>query len=341
MEQLRQRLYDGMAGNGITGDVADQLYDKLAAFANFGFPESHSVSFAYLVYSSAWIKLHYPDVFCAALINAQPMGFYSTNSLVADARRHGVTVLEPDVNASDWRATVPEPGVVRLGLKEVRHVGDDLAKRIAAGRPYESMEQVVRANELKQPQVEALASAGAFSCFEVDRRSALWAAGALVQSKPDRLAGVVVGAEAPPLPALTAPEQAAFDLWSTGISPAAYPTQFARDRLDDLGALTAAVLTGPEVEDGMRVLVGGVVTHRQRPPTAGGTTFLNLEDETGLINVVCSKGLWARYRRVARSAPALLVRGRVEKADGVVNVIAERLDVLHLNVAGPKSRDFR
>jgi error-prone DNA polymerase len=299
------------------------------------------VSFAYLVYSSAWVKLHYPDVFCAALVNAQPMGFYSTNSLVADARRHGVTVLEPDVNAGDWRATVPEHGVVRLGLEEVRYIGEDLAKRIAAGRPYESMEDVVRRHELKQPQVEALASAGAFACFDLDRRPALWAAGAVVQSKPDRLPGVIVGAEAPPLRALTPPEQATFDLWSTGVSPDTYPTQFVRGRLDDLGALTAVALAAPEVEDGMRVLVGGIVTHRQRPATAGGTTFVNLEDETGLINVVCSKGLWARYRRMARTASALLVRGRVEKADGVVNVIAEKLSVLSLSVNGPKSRDFR
>jgi error-prone DNA polymerase len=341
MQKLRRRLYDGMAERGITGDVADQIYEKLAAFANFGFPESHSVSFAYLVYASAWVKYHYPDVFCAALINAQPMGFYSTNTLVADARRHGVTVLEPDVNASDWRATVPEHGVVRLGVKEVRAVGEDLAKRIAAGRPYESMEEVVRRHELRQPQVEALASAGAFGCFDLDRRPALWAAGALVQSKPDRLPGVVVGATAPALRPLTAPEQAAFDLWSTGISPGTYPTQFVRPRLDDMGVRTAAALAGDGVADGDRVLVGGLVTHRQRPATAGGTTFLNLEDETGLINVVCSKGLWARYRRLARTAPALLVRGRVEKAEGVVNVIAEKLSVLSLSVNGPKSRDFR
>jgi error-prone DNA polymerase len=342
MEQLKARLYDGMAERGITGDVADQLYDKLAAFANFGFPESHSVSFAYLVYSSAWMKRYYPDVFCAALINAQPMGFYSPNSLVADARRHGVTVLEPDVNASDWWATVPKPGgTVRLGIKEVRRIGVDLAKRIAAGRPYTSMEDVVRRNGLKQPQTEALASAGAFACFDLERRAALWAAGAMVQAKPDRLEGVIVGAKAPPLPPLVGPEQATFDLWSTSISPDTFPTQFVRPHLDDLGALTATGLHDPSLQSGERVLVGGLVTHRQRPATAGGTTFVNLEDETGLINVVCSKGLWTRYRRIAQHAAALLVRGRVEKADGVVNVIADKLSVLSLSVDGPKSRDFR
>jgi error-prone DNA polymerase len=341
MERLRQRLYEGMGERGITGEVADQIYDKLAAFANFGFPESHSVSFAYLVYSSSWIKLHYPDTFCAALLNAQPMGFYSPQSLVADARRHGVVVLEPDVNESDWRATVPQQGTVRLGLKEVRHIGEELAKKIAAQRPYDSMEDVVRRNGLSEPQVEALATAGAFGSFGLDRRGALWAAGAVIQSKPDRLPGVVIGSDAPALPGMTDVESAAFDLWSTGISPNSYPTQYIRDRLDDEGIRTAAALADPTLESGARVVVAGIVTHRQRPATAQGTTFVNLEDETGLINVVCSKGLWARYRRVARGAPALMIRGRVEKSEGVINVIADKIDPLSLAVNVPRSRDFR
>ncbi|HVM07499.1 MAG TPA: error-prone DNA polymerase [Acidimicrobiales bacterium] len=341
MERLRARLYEGMAERGITGEVADQIYDKLAAFANFGFPESHSVSFAYLVYSSSWIKLHYPDAFCAALLNAQPMGFYSPQSLVADARRHDVVVLEPDVNESDWRATVPSQGTVRLGIKEVRHIGEGLAKRIAAGRPYESMEDVVRRNGLTEPQVESLATAGAFACFGLDRRRALWAAGAVTQSRPDRLPGVVIGSAAPALPGMNEVEHAAFDLWSTGISPRSYPTQYIRDRLDAEGIRSAAALADPALESGSRVRVAGIVTHRQRPATAQGTTFVNLEDETGLVNVVCSKGLWARYRRVARTAPALLIRGRVEKSEGVINVIADKIDPLSLSVTGPQSRDFR
>ena len=341
MERLRVRLYEGMASKGIEGEIADQIYDKLAAFANFGFPESHSVSFAYLVYSSSWIKLHYPDAFCAALLNAQPMGFYSPQSLVADARRHGVTVLEPDVNASDWQATLEAKSIVRLGLKEVRHIGEELAKKIAAGRPYESMEDVVRRNGLTEPQVEALATAGAFACFDLDRRGALWAAGAVTQSKADRLPGVVIGSDAPPLPGMTDVETTAFDLWSTGISPNSYPTEYLRARLDELGAVSAKGLADPALPDGARVLVGGIVTHRQRPATAGGTTFVNLEDETGLINVVCSKGLWARYRRVARGAPALLIRGKVEKVEGVINVIADKIDPMSLSISTPKSRDFR
>lgn len=344
MERLRPRLLAGMVERGIGPQVAEQIFDKLIAFADFGFPESHAVSFAYLVYASAWIKLHYPDVFCAALLNAQPMGFYSPQSLVADARRHGVTVLGPDLNASAGVATLEpderRPGryAVRLGLASVRTVGDTLARRIAAGRPYESMRDLAHRIDLPVSVMEALATAGAFGCFGLDRREALWAAGAVARDRPDHLPGGIPGATAPRLPAMTGQERAIADMWATGISPDSYPTQFLRARLDAMGVVTAAALRS--VPSGNRVLVAGVVTHRQRPSTAGGTTFLNLEDETGHVNVICSPGLWQRYRRVGRESPALLVTGRVESAGGVVNVIAHRLASLPLRTQN-RSRDFR
>ena len=354
MLRLKSRLYDGMSERGITGDVADQIYEKLAAFANFGFPESHSVSFAYLVYSSSWIKLHYPAAFCAALLNAQPMGFYSPQSLVADARRHGVVVHSPDVNHSSWDATLERLGAlmpesrheraqthgVRLGISSVRSIGTDVAKAIAAGRPYASMEEVVRAAGLTEPQVEALATAGAFGSLGLDRRSALWGAGAVAQSRADRLPGVVIGADAPMLPEMDVVEETIADLWSTSISTTTYPTEFVREGLDAMGAVAASGLHG--IAHGTRVLVGGVVTHRQRPATAQGTIFINLEDETGLVNVVCSKGAWAHYRRAARSSPALLVRGTLERVDGVTNVIADKITELSLHPGSTlRSRDFR
>jgi len=202
-----------------------------------------------------------------------------------------------------------------------------------------SMEAVVRAAGLTGAQVEALATAGAFGSLGLRRREALWGAGAVAQSRADRLPGMVVGASAPSLPGMDPIEVTGADLWSTGVSPNTYPTEYARRHLDGLGAVAAAGL--PAIEHGARVLVGGVVTHRQRPATAGGTTFVNLEDETGLINVVCSKGVWARYRRAARSSPALLVRGRLEKVDGVINVIAERITPLSLGAGATTSRDFR
>ena len=376
MARLRDRLYNGMAERGITGAVADEIHDKLVAFANFGFPESHSVSFAYLVYSSSWLKYHYPAAFCASLLNAQPMGFWAPQTLAADARRHGVVVRGPDVNWSAAKATLEpldhdpswcangrkadgcaprtagaeaeagmgvavgdgEP-VVRLGLEYVRTIGADLAKRIEAGRPYESMEDVVRRCDLTQPQIEALATAGAFGSLGPNRREALWSAGAVAQGGIDRLDGVVTGTRSPELPGMSEVEVAASDLWATGVSPDSSPTQFVRDQLDRLGVTTATGLKN--AAPGARVVVGGVVTHRQRPATASGTTFLNLEDETGLINVVCSKGVWARHRRVARSAPALLIRGRLERAEGVINVVAEQMEPLVLSMAGVRSRDFR
>ncbi|MEM9033405.1 MAG: error-prone DNA polymerase [Actinomycetota bacterium] len=345
MEELRTRLYAGMAERGITGDVAEQIFDKLAAFANYGFPESHSVSFAYLVYSSSWLKLHYPAAFCAALLRAQPMGFWSPQSLVQDAKRHGVVVRTPDLAASDAGATLepcPESHggqAVRLGIGSIRGVGSDLAEAIATGRPYESMEDLVRRTGVTLEQVEAMATAGAFGCFGLDRRAALWAAGAVSQSRPDRLPGVVTGVEAPQLPGMSDVEESVADLWSTGVSPEGHPTRFARPELDRMGVVTAAGLV--DCEDRAKVMVGGVVTHRQRPATASGVTFMNLEDETGLVNVVVSVGCWKRYRRVARTSPALLIRGTLERADGgVLNVVADKLEPLPV-AAAPKSRDFR
>ena len=343
MERLKARLYQGMAERGISGETADRIYEKLAAFANFGFPESHAASFAYLVYASAWLKLHYPAAFLAALLNAQPMGFYSPNTLVADARRHGVTVHGPDVNASAATATLEGEGeapnpAVRLGLSSVRTIGDELAEQIAVGRPYTTMAALVQRTGMNQAQVEALATAGAFGSLGLARREALWAAGAVAQARPERLPGVVVGADAPSLPGMSPVELGSADLWATGVSTSSHPVQFVRAWLDQLGAVPADALPG--VEPGRRVLVGGVVTHRQRPATAAGTTFLSLEDETGIVNVICSPGVWARYRRLGRAAPALLARGRLERAEGVTNVLADQLRALPLEVA-LRSRDFR
>ena len=361
MERLHQRFADGAGERGVAPDVIEIIWEKLAAFASYGFPESHSVSFAYLVYASSWLKRWYPAAFCAALLDAQPMGFYSPHTLVQDARRHGVQVRSPDLNASAATASLepPRTGVrsgrsaprsdassdwgrggpaVRLGISYVRGIGDELAARIAAGRPYADPEDLARRVPLTLPQLEALATSGAFECFGMSRREAIWAAGAVAQGGPDRLPGIVTGVAAPELPAMTGGESARADLWSTGVSPEGHPTRFVRGHLDALGVVTATGLAA--VEPGTRVLVGGVVTHRQRPATAGGTLFVNLEDETGLINVVVSKGCWAAHRKVARTAPAMLVRGRLERSEGVTNVIADRLEALPLP-APTKSRDFR
>ena len=344
MRRLRRRFYAGMAElHGITGEVADRIYEKLEAFANFGFPESHSLSFASLVFYSSWFKLHHPAAFCAALLRAQPMGFYSPQSLVADARRHGVLVHGPCVDASLAHATLENAGLeVRLGLGAVRHIGADLAQRVVAerqtGGPYASLLDLTGRVQLSVPQVESLATAGALGCFGLDRREALWVAGAAAAERPDRLPGVGSSSHVPELPGMSEVELAAADVWATGISPDSFPTQFLRADLDALGVTPAQKLG--EVPDGSRVVVAGAVTHRQRPATARGVTFMNLEDETGMVNVLCSPGVWARHRRLAQTASALLIRGQVQNASGAVTLLAERMRPIAMTV-GSRSRDFR
>ena len=345
MERLKERLFAGMAERGIVGPIAEELFDKMAAFANYGFPESHSVSFAYLVYASSWIKLHEPAAFCAALLNAQPMGFWSPHTLVNDARRHGVVTLTPDLNLSRATATLEPCGssvgglAVRLGIGSIRGLGTELAAAVEAARPFVDVEDLVRrVPEIELRHLEALATAGAFGCFGLSRREALWSVGAVAQSRADRLAGLATGTVAPSLPGMERVDEAVADLWATGVAPEGHPTLFVRSRLDELGVTTSAGLWSHP--PGTRVVVGGVVTHRQRPMTAQGVTFLNLEDETGLINVVVSKGCWARYRRVAREASALVVRGRLERSEGVINIVAESLEPMPVPAANA-SRDFR
>ena len=387
ISSLRARLYAGMASNGITGEVADSIYAKIEAFANFGFAESHSISFALLVYSSAWLRLHYPAAFLAALLRAQPMGFYSPQSLVADARRHGVQVLRPDILRSEPDASLERragagggstPGAggrpaclhpeqppvgpfdravppdfrehrrdgafnVRLGLAAVTGIGQDLARRLVAERaengPYRSMTDLARRVRLSTDQLEALATAGAFQGLGLDRRAALWTAGDAARERSGYLAGTSGSVQPPLLPLLTPTEQVVYDLWATGISPDDHPIRHARASLAARGAVPIDAL--PQRESGRRLEVGGVVTHRQRPATAGGVTFINLEDETGTLNVIAGLGVWNRFRRVARESPALIVRGILERSpEGVTNLIADRFEPLTVS-APTTSRDFR
>ncbi len=359
MERLRERFHAGAASHGVSAELAGRIYEKLMAFANFGFPESHALSFAYLVFASAWFKLYYPAAFCAALLRAQPMGFYSPQSLVADARRHLVTVRGPDVNASLPHATLEPSGAtirardprdrhdkagpaVRMGLGAVRTIGAELAQKIVAerdaGGPYEGMIDLARRVRLTRAHIEALSTAGAFDCFTVTRREALWAAGAVAGERPDLLPGTTVGAAAPALPGMSPLELAAADVWATGLSPDTFPTEFLRTHLNELGAVPINKVS--KKDNATRIMIGGAVTHRQRPATSGGVTFLNIEDETGMMNVVCSPGLWTRYRRTARNSSALLVRGMVESAEGVTSLLADHLEPLDLSIPA-KSRDFR
>ncbi|TXB92165.1 error-prone DNA polymerase, partial [Mycobacterium tuberculosis] len=212
-----------------------------------------------------------------------------------------------------------------------------VAERTANG-PFTSLPDLTSRVQLSVPQVEALATAGALGCFGMSRREALWAAGAAATGRPDRLPGVGSSSHIPALPGMSELELAAADVWATGVSPDSYPTQFLRADLDAMGVLPAERLGS--VSDGDRVLIAGAVTHRQRPATAQGVTFINLEDETGMVNVLCTPGVWARHRKLAHTAPALLIRGQVQNASGAITVVAERMGRLTLAV-GARSRDFR
>ena len=342
IEELREAMMTGMAARGIPDEVARDVYAKVLAFSSYGFPESHAISFAYLVYASAWLKCYYPAAFTAALLRAQPMGFYSPASLIGDVRRHGVQVLGVDVNASEVLATleatsVPGQPAIRLGLAAVRSLGTDPAARIVAGQPYTGLEDFARRTALPARALEALAMAGAFGCFGVPRREALWAAGAAATIRAGQLPGTTVGLDAPPLPAMTAAQETFADLWATG-TYGTHPLAHIRQRLTEDGVIPAAALR--TARPGAAVVVAGLVTHRQQPGTARGVVFLSLEDETGMANVICLPGVWERHRRIAMEASALLVYGRVERLDGAVSLLATRLRRMRVAAAGP-SRDFR
>jgi error-prone DNA polymerase len=352
IEELHERLLTGMAERGIPAEIAEEVYEKILGFASFGFPESHAQSFAHLVYASAYLKRHYPAAFTAALLRNQPMGFYSPQTLIGDARRHGVRVLGVDVNAGSHEATLEEPytpatgaphspaepqPAVRLGLSYVRNLGKEAAERVAAGRPYADLEDLVRRVPLPGAALEALATAGAFGCFGMGRREALWAAGALARTRADQLPGTTPGTAAPELPPMTPIEETIADLWATGTSRL-HPVAHVRGLLDERGAIPLASVR--DVPADTNICVAGVVTHRQRPQTAGGIIFFNLEDETGMVNVVCRPRVTERHRTVAFQAQAMLVHGRLERHDGAANLIATRLQRLPVATMA-RSRDFR
>lgn len=330
MAELKQRFYDGLSVNGIVGATADTLWNKVTAFAAYGFPESHAQSFASIVYFSAWFKYHYPAEFCVGLLRAQPMGFYSPQSLLADARRHGVRVLPVDVNASKVEATI-EQGAIRLGLNSVKGLGR--ADAIVAAQPFTDIADLARRAELSTAHLEALAKAGALG----ERRQALWQAGIAATEKPDMLPGLSV-IEPPALPGMSAFEIMAADVAATGITHT-HPIQLLRAGLDRLDVTRAADLLAQP--DGTRIRIAGVITHRQRPATASGVTFLGMEDETGLMNVVVSVGLWRRDQR-ARTERALIVRGIVQNANGVAAVVADQFEELPFaELLSRGARDFR
>lgn len=343
MAALQERFLRGCwETNQIEAETAYKLWSKIVAFAAYGFPESHSQSFASLVFFSAWFKRYYPAEFCVGLLRAQPMGFYSPQSLIQDARRHGVQILPVSVLDSQVEASVTS-GAIRLGLGSVKGLSTSTAEAIVAAQNALSRESsvadVVRRTGASVREVEALARAGALEVLGLDRRQAQWVAGVAATEQPGMLPGLS-SITAPALPGMSGFEMLAADLASTGMTPETQPMELLRHALAANNVVRAEELL--QVPDGSRIRVAGMITHRQRPNTASGATFFGMEDETGLINVIVSPGLWKRQKRLARTAKALVVRGIVQNASGAATVVADRLEPLEVSeLLAVRSRDFQ
>ncbi|HET7875388.1 MAG TPA: OB-fold nucleic acid binding domain-containing protein [Methylomirabilota bacterium] len=302
---------------------------------------SHAASFALIAYASAYLKAHHPAAFYAALLNNQPMGFYHPATIVHDARRHGQEIRPVDVNFSRWLCTIEPDGAVRLGLRYVRGLREEAGGRLEAERrqaPFVSVADLVRRTGLHRDELGQLARLGALGSLEPERRAALWAAeragcpaGALYEALPDP-------PELSPLPAMTPEESLVADYEGSGLSLGPHPVELRRERLARLRVVRAADLA--DRRDGEWVKLAGAVVVRQRPGTAKGFVFLNLEDESGLANVIVRPALFQRHRLALVSEPFLLVEGTLQHQDGVISVRAERLAPLRGVLAPVPSHDF-
>jgi error-prone DNA polymerase len=375
----RKRLLDGFARSGIDRRFGEALFEQIKGFGEYGFPESHAASFALLVYKSAWLKAHYPAHFLCALLNSQPMGFYSPSSLVRDAQKHGVEVRPACVVSSEWDCSLEEPGevskissgkpgaarAVRLGLRMIKGLARANAERLleqrrtlhARGAHFEDLQEFARHVQLPKGDIEALAEAGAFHPLEAERRQALWSARA-----PKQLGlfqGIRVAEPRVELPPLQAIEVLALDYGRVRLSIDDHPLCHLRNELRERAVLPIERLLLRASGD--RVAIAGLVTARQRPGTASGVVFVTLEDETGIANLIFYSRVFEEYRFAAQHSPLMLVRGHVERqdpkpdsidrsdprqADGVaaiIHVIVESAERLAL--PGPRlshtSRDFR
>jgi error-prone DNA polymerase len=377
IESVRETLFRGMADNGIDEATATRIYQTIQAFASFGFAESHSLAFAQLVYSSSWLKLHYPACYLTGLLRAWPMGFYSPATLVSDAERHGVRVRKPSIAYSQVTASMeplereaavvpsgvegcrhyhqPPPGefdphapdeseqhrrdsalAVRLGLGSIQGIGTATAEKIVSERDahglFRDIYDLARRVGLSDSQLEALSEAGALDDLGLARREALWLSGPATTAHPEFLEGTQQWLDVPDLPAMSAWEEMASDRRTTGVSTGDHPMRHLRSWLSDQGILSSADLRHYEV--GRRIWLAGLITHRQRPATALGITFLNLEDEWGLTNVVCSPGLWKKHRLVFKHSGAVIIRGILQRSDeGIISIVADGVTPLPLPIA--------
>jgi error-prone DNA polymerase len=341
MREVEVKLRAGMARQGISGAAAEAIIHSITAFALYGFPESHAASFALLAYASAYLKAHHPAAFYAALLNNQPMGFYDPATIVGDAGRHGQGIRPADVNFSGWLCAIEPDGVVRLGLRYVRGLREEAGRRLEAerrGRPFASVADVVKRGGLRRDELAQLARVGALASLEPERRAALWEAaragrpaGALYEELP-------APREPSPLRPMSAEERLVADYEGTGLTLGPHPMAFRRGELLRMRVSRAADLAA--FRHGAWVKVAGAVVVRQRPGTAKGFVFLNLEDETGLVNVIVRPALFHRHRLALVNEPFLLIEGSLQRQDNVTSVRAERLAPLRHRLASVPSHDF-
>jgi error-prone DNA polymerase len=352
------KFVQGMVARGYDPEFADRCFRQIEGFGSYGFPESHAISFAKLVYVSAWLKCHHPDVFCAAMLNSQPMGFYQPAQLVRDAREHGVEVRPVDILASDWDCTLesplPPPGgvpakpgggcgahlsAVRLGLRQVTGLRQAEAARLIEARDAgaRTLREIAARAGLSRQTLELLAEADALRALGMDRRQGLWAVKGLAPEAKARTQAPLLALMGPAaetaahLPAMALGAHVAEDYRTAGLSLKAHPCVFFRTLLDDLGAVSAARLK--DMRNGARVVVGGLVLIRQRPGTAKGVVFATLEDETGSANAVIWPDVFTANRRTVMSSRFLVVHGRLQRAGEVIHVVAERFTDLTSRLA--------
>jgi error-prone DNA polymerase len=370
IDRFRRRLLEGMQNSGLSREFAEQLFQQIRGFGEYGFPESHAASFALLVYVSAWLKFHYPAAYTAALLNSQPMGFYAPSQLVRDARQHGVPVLPVDVNHSDWDCTlepIPHPTsanqqtegsenapssreckALRLGFRILSGVAREsittLCRERAASGPFLCLESFARRTSLSPSAISRLAAADVFRSVDQNRRTALWhtlSDDHAHRQHPLFAESDTAEKDSACLPTMTSEEEVFADYRTAGLSLRAHPLSFHRDTLDGLHVTTAAQLS--RLPHRRPVTVAGLVLLRQRPSTAKGITFVTLEDETGTINLVVHQRTWQRFYQVARRSPAWLAKGHVERKDAVIHVVVQYLQDLadQIQTVAISSRDFR
>jgi error-prone DNA polymerase len=330
LEPFQKQLIDGMLERGYAESFAQQIFNQILGFGEYGFPEAHSASFALLVYISAWLKAHEPAAFCAALVNSQPMGFYAPAQLVRDARAHGVEVRPVDVAASDWDCTLERRDdgrpALRLGLRMVKHLSQEGAERLlaarAAGAFVDSADLAERA-ALDRRDLEALAAADALSVLAGHRHRAVWQVSGVERALPLLPAATAAQEGMPLLRAPREGQEIVADYFSTGLTLRRHPLALLRDALTRRGVIPNQELW--EQPDGRSVTAAGLVITRQRPGSASGVTFVTMEDETGYVNLIVWKRVADAQRAALLESRLLLVRGKLQREGDVLHVIAHRL----------------